>query len=57
MPSLRPSSNGRGTACRPIRGRGSFRPAGSRRSTPCAAAPGSMPRLAELAERLESQRP
>ena len=33
-------SNGRRTACPPIRGRGSFRPAGSRPSTPCAGAPG-----------------
>ena len=34
------SSNGHGTVCRPIRGRGSCRPAASRPSTPCAGAPG-----------------
>ena len=34
-------SNGRGTACPPIRGRGWSRPAASRPSTPCAGARGS----------------
>ena len=40
------SSSGRARACRPIRGRGWFRPAGSRRSMPCGGGPGSMRRWA-----------
>src|SRR5438874_416007 len=41
MPSRPRCSNGPGMACPPIPGRGSFRPAASKRSTPSAAAPGS----------------
>ena len=44
MPSPPRWSSGRGTACPPIPARGSFRPAASRPSTPCAGAPGSTPR-------------
>ena len=40
----RPSSSGRATVCRPIRGRGWCRPVGSRRSTRCVAGRDSMRR-------------
>ena len=50
-------SSGRATACPPIRAPGSSRPAGSRRSTPCAAAPGSTRRCDDVAGRLDARSP
>ena len=57
MRSRRRWSSGRAKACRPIRGRGWFRPGGSRRSMRCAGGRGSMLRWRALAERLDTETP
>ena len=54
MRLLRRSSNGRAKGCRPIRGRGWFRPVGSRRSTAMRRRARFDASLAEIAERLDA---